>query len=139
MTSEAQEVDAEIATRTVAGDVIVARMERLPFTRKHWSIAVLLSVGTFFDAFDSLIIGAVLAVIVTSLGITFQAAGILISAAFAGQFIGALAAGLLSEIFGRRVVLLGTLLTFGLMARWSAHSPRISISCTSRASSRALD
>src|SRR5579884_2334156 len=91
-------------------------MERLPFTRKHWAITVLLSAGTFFDAFDSLIIGSVLAVIVTSLGITFQAAGILVSAAFAGQLIGALAAGVLSELVGRRLVLLGTLLIFGSMA-----------------------
>jgi MFS transporter, putative metabolite:H+ symporter len=107
---EAQETD------TTAADVIVARMERLPFTRKHWAIAVLLSTGTFFDAFDSLIIGSVLAVIVTSLGITIQAAGILISAAFAGQLLGALVAGVLSELVGRRLVLLGTLLIFGLMA-----------------------
>jgi putative MFS transporter len=100
----------------VAGDVIVARMERLPFTRKHWAIAALLAAGTFFDAFDSIIIGSVLAVIVTSLGITIQAAGILVSAAFAGQLIGALAAGVLSELVGRRLVLLGTLTIFGLMA-----------------------
>ena len=110
------ETEAEAQARAVAGDVIVARMERLPFTRKHWTIAALLSTGTFFDAFDSLIIGSILAVIVTSLGIPIQAAGILISAAFAGQLIGALAAGVLSEIVGRRVVLLGTMVIFGLMA-----------------------
>jgi putative MFS transporter len=104
------------AVTAVASDVIVARMERLPFTRKHWAIAALLSAGTFFDAFDSLIIGSVLAVIVSSLGITIQAAGILVSAAFAGQLIGALAAGVLSEMLGRRVVLLGTMVIFGLMA-----------------------
>jgi MFS transporter, putative metabolite:H+ symporter len=104
------------AVEAVAGDVIVARMERLPFTRKHWAIAALLSAGTFFDAFDSIIIGSVLAVIVTSLGITIQAAGILISAAFAGQLIGALAAGVLSELVGRRLVLLGTMTIFGSMA-----------------------
>ena len=100
----------------IAGDEIVARMERLPFTRKHWKIAALLSTGTFFDAFDSLIIGSVLAVIVGSFGITIQSAGILISAAFAGQLIGALVAGVLSEIVGRRLVLLGTMIIFGLMA-----------------------
>ena len=98
------------------GDVIVARMERLPFTRKHWAIAVLLSTGTFFDAFDSLIIGAILVVIVTSLQIPIQAAGILVGAAFAGQLIGALVAGVLSELVGRRLVLLGTLLIFSSMA-----------------------
>jgi len=106
----------EAAEVAAAADVIVARMERLPFTRKHWNIAALLSTGTFFDAFDSLIIGSVLAVIVTSLGISIQAAGILVSAAFAGQLIGALAAGVLSEFVGRRVVLLGTMTIFGLMA-----------------------
>src|SRR5579859_2581093 len=106
----------EAAEVAAASDVVVARMERLPFTRKHLKIAALLSTGTFFDAFDSLIIGSVLAVIVTSLGISIQAAGILVSAAFAGQLIGALAAGVLSEFLGRRLVLLGTMTIFGLMA-----------------------
>jgi putative MFS transporter len=108
--------DAEVGEQVRPGDVIVARMERLPFTRKHWAIAVLLATGTFLDGFDSLIIGSVLAVIVTSLNISIQAAGILISAAFAGQLIGALVAGVLSELVGRRLVLLGTLLIFGSMA-----------------------
>src|SRR5690348_5646947 len=91
-------------------------MERLPFTRKHWNIAALLSMRTFFDAFDSLIIGSVLAVIVTSLGSQSKAAGILVSAAFAGQSIGALAASVRSEFVDRRLVLLATLTIFGLMA-----------------------
>lgn len=109
-------VSVSDAATAVASDVIVARMERLPFTRKHWTIAALLSTGTFFDAFDSLIIGSVLAVIVSSLNIPIQAAGILVSAAFAGQLIGALVAGVLSEVVGRRLVLLGTMVLFGLMA-----------------------
>jgi hypothetical protein len=57
-TVTATTTDAEAAEQINPGDIIVARMERLPFTRKHWAIAVLLAAGTFFDGFDSLIIGS---------------------------------------------------------------------------------
>ena len=54
---QATEIDADIASRAVVVDVIVARMGRLPFTRKHRVIAVLPSTGTFSDAFAGQLLG----------------------------------------------------------------------------------
>jgi hypothetical protein len=39
----------------IEADNTVARLERLPFGRVHFRVASLLGVGTFFDAFDSLV------------------------------------------------------------------------------------
>jgi hypothetical protein len=51
---------------TERGDII-ARIERLPFTSFHFHAALILAVGTFFDAFDAVSIASVLTVIFTSL------------------------------------------------------------------------
>src|SRR5579864_6824845 len=57
-----------IGTQTSrAADEIVARLERLPFTRFHLHMASVLGMGTFFDAFDGLSMGVALTVIFTTL------------------------------------------------------------------------
>ena len=41
-------------------DILVARLERLPFSRKHWLVAAVLCTATFFDGYDNLMITAAL-------------------------------------------------------------------------------
>ncbi|WP_051581177.1 MFS transporter [Pseudonocardia acaciae] len=112
---------------TRAADDTVARLERLPFGRVHLRVASLLGVGTFFDAFDSLVIGAVLTVVINTFHVDFAMAGVLISAAYVGQFIGALTLGMLAERYGRRLGFIISLAIFGLLslaaaAAWSFES-----------------
>jgi putative MFS transporter len=101
---------------TRAADDTVARLERLPFGRVHFRIASLLGVGTFFDAFDSLVIATVLTVVITSFHVSLGSAGLLISAAYIGQFIGALTLGVVAERYGRRLAFIGSLAVFGLLS-----------------------
>jgi MFS transporter, putative metabolite:H+ symporter len=95
---------------------IIARLERLPWSRFHLRLAAILGVGTFFDAFDSLAIGVALAVVFNTLHISFLNTGLLISAAYVGQFIGAWFFGYLSEVYGRKPAFIGSLLLFGIMS-----------------------
>jgi MFS transporter, putative metabolite:H+ symporter len=99
---------------------IAARLERLPFGRMHLRVAGLLGVGTFFDAFDSLVIATVLTVVLTTFGVGYTSAGILISAAYVGQFIGAIALGILAERRGRKIAFVLALGTFGLLSLLAA-------------------
>jgi len=106
---------------------IIARLERLPFSRFHWKLAAILGVGTFFDAFDALTIAVALTVVFTTLHIGFMNAGFLISAAYVGQFIGAWAFGYLSEKYGRKPAFVIALLLFGVLSvatafAWDFHS-----------------
>lgn len=94
----------------------VARLERLPFGRFHFRLASLLGVGTFFDAFDSLIIATVLTVVFTTFHVDFANAGILISAAYVGQFIGAIVLGAVAERHGRKIAFVISLGAFGLVS-----------------------
>src|SRR5580658_82533 len=109
-----------------SGDII-ARIERLPFSRFHFHAASILAVGTFFDAFDSICIAVALAVIFTSLHIGFFNAGLLLSSGFVGQFFGAWIFGFYSERSGRKVAFVVALLLFGLLSMvvafaWSLQS-----------------
>src|SRR5919199_4026425 len=87
-------------------DALIARLERLPFTRKHWLVAAVLCTATFFDGYDNLMITATLPLIVASLGLSLAEAGVLITAPFWGQAIGAPLSGILAERWGRRAAVL---------------------------------
>lgn len=118
----------DVRTGAGAGDAsavtedTVARLERLPFGRVHLRVAALLGTGTFFDAFDSLMIASVLTVVITAFGVDFGVAGLLISSAYVGQFIGALALGALAERYGRRLAFIISLGSFGLLSLAAALS-----------------
>jgi len=97
-------------------DNTVARLERLPFGRYHLRVGALLGVGTFFDAFDSLIIAVVLTVVFTQFDVDFANAGLLISAAYVGQFVGAIVLGVVAERYGRKLGFVISLAAFGLLS-----------------------
>lgn len=109
-------------TASRAADEIVARLERLPFSRFHLRLASLLGTGTFFDAFDSLAIAVALTVVFTTLHIGFVNAGLLISSAYIGQFVGAIVFGYTSEVFGRRLSFVIALGIFGFFSVLAAIS-----------------
>src|SRR5579875_1938288 len=94
-------------------DMVIGRLERVPIFRFHARLGTLLAVGTFFDAYDSIVISVVLTVVFTTLRISLLASGLLISVAYVGQLVGSLAAGYLSERYGRRKVFVGALAVFG--------------------------
>jgi putative MFS transporter len=80
---------------------IAARLERLPYSRWHITITVVLGVAIFFDSFDSLAIAYVLPVLKEQWHIPPQSIGGLISIANFGQALGALTFGWIAERIGR--------------------------------------
>lgn len=102
--------------------VLIARLDRIPFSRAHIKIASILGLGTFFDAYDALAISTALTVIFRTLHIGFVNTGILIGASYIGQFIGAVFAGALSERYGRKTVFMTALFIFGVFSIGTALS-----------------
>jgi MFS transporter, putative metabolite:H+ symporter len=80
---------------------IVARLERLPYSRWHITVIAVLGVAIFFDSFDSLAIAYVLPVLIRDWHIPPASIGGLISIANFGQALGALTFGLIAERIGR--------------------------------------
>lgn len=109
-----------LATLTAQRGDIIARLERLPFSRLHLRLAAILSIGTFFDAFDAICIAVALTVIFTTLHIGFFDAGLVFSSAYIGQFIGAWGFGFLSERYGRKNAFIWALLLYGVLSMATA-------------------
>lgn len=101
-------------------DEVAARMDRLPMTPLHRLTSGTIALGTFFDAFDSLIIASALTAIITSLHIGYAQIGLLISSAYLGMTVGAPFFGWLSEHVGRKPVVVWMVASFGVLSLLAA-------------------
>lgn len=93
--NESPGIEARAAQR------LLARMENVPFSRWHTRPRVVMGSATFFDAFDALSLAFALPVLIGLWKITPAEVGVLISASYLGQLIGALTFSSFAEKFGR--------------------------------------
>jgi MFS transporter, putative metabolite:H+ symporter len=99
-----------------AVDRIVARLERLPTSWWQVKTRIIVGAATFFDAFDSLAIASVLPVIAPLWKLTPPQIGLLISAGFLGQLLGALLFGFVAERHGRMTAMIWSIALFSVMS-----------------------
>jgi putative MFS transporter len=112
---------------TITQQEVVARLERLPLSSWQIKTRVIVGTATFFDAFDALAIAFILPAIIPLWQMKPADIGWLISMGYVGQLIGALAGGWLAERFGRRPVIIASILWFGVLSiacafAWSYNS-----------------
>ena len=98
------------------GAEILARMERLPVSWWHVKARIIVGIGTFFDAVDIMAITYALPAFVDSWKMSPQQIGLVLSAAFFGQLIGALIAGWAAERWGRLMVTMVTVGIYSVMS-----------------------
>jgi putative MFS transporter len=91
---------------------IVARLERLPVTRRLLLIRIVIGSATFFDAYTVLVIAFAMPQLVTEWKLSPAMVGYILSAGYLGQVFGAITFGWLAEKFGRMNTLLITILLF---------------------------
>jgi MFS transporter, putative metabolite:H+ symporter len=94
-------VETPLKPDVVSGADLIARLERVAFSRWHVRARVIMGSATFFDAFDALSLAFVLPVLVRVWGISAVQIGWLIAAGYLGQFAGGLVFGALAERHGR--------------------------------------
>jgi putative MFS transporter len=97
-------------------DTIVARVERLPVSRWHAFMRVVMGSATFFDAFDSLAIAFVIPALIGLWHMRPAQIGLLISAGFVGQMLGSIFFGWLAERYGRLRSLTWTILVISALS-----------------------
>ena len=110
-----------------SAEEIAARVDRLPVSRWHVKARIIIGVATFFDAFDALAIASVLPVLVPMWKLTPPQIGLLISAGFLGQLLGAVFFGWIAERYGRMTGMAWSILIFAIMSlvcagAWSYNS-----------------
>src|SRR6185437_10283309 len=103
---------------------LMSRLESLPFSRWHRSLALVAFFGTLFDAADFALFGGALPLIAHEFGLGPAQAGLLATAGLVGAFLGALFWGTISDYIGRRTAFQTTVGIFavftGLVATsWS--------------------
>jgi putative MFS transporter len=93
---------------------IAQRLERLPLTRTHWIILLAAGVGWLFDSMDVGLVSFVLPAIQKAWQLQPTQLGLIGSVGMIGMFLGAAVSGMLADKWGRRSVILFTLVLFGL-------------------------
>lgn len=101
-----------IALHSAANAELVARLERLPVTRRLLLIRVIVGIATFFDAYTVLAIAFAMPQLVSEWKLAPAEVGFIISAGYVGQLFGAVIFGSLAEKLGRLKTLFITIVLF---------------------------
>lgn len=111
-----------MTTQTIASEAdnlrnakIIARLERLPVTRRLTLIRIIIGSATFFDAYTVIVIAYAMPQLTDQWNISLGMVGIILSAGYLGQLFGAIGFGSLAERIGRLPTLLITILLFVTM------------------------
>jgi len=88
------------------------RLESLPMTKKTWGVLIIIGLGLMFDSMDQGMISGVIAAIGKDWELTKYELSWLTSSGVLGMIVGAALSGLISDRYGRRTVILSTLLIF---------------------------
>ena len=99
---------------------IAARLERLPFSSFHYRLFAMGALGFLFDSINGIVFAFVLPMLRTAWHIDSVQVGLLASAQAIGYLVGALLAGTLGDLIGRRPIMMWSLAVFTLLTMVSA-------------------
>lgn len=95
-------------------EYIASRIDRLPSTPMLKKILILTGIGWMFDAMDQGMVSGVMAAIGSDWGLGKEQIGLLGSAGMLGMILGAALSGMAADRWGRRNVVMVTLIIYGI-------------------------
>lgn len=107
---------------------IASRIDRLPNTPMMRKVLLLTGIGWMFDAMDQGMVSGVMAAISRDWALTTDQLGLLGSSGMLGMALGAALSGMAADKWGRRTVVMSTLVIYGIasaLAGFSANFPML--------------
>jgi putative MFS transporter len=100
-----------------------ARLDRLPIGNFHYRLLALIGAGLFLDGFELYLTAGVLGSLTKSGWSTMALNASFVSATFMGMVVGAWAAGIIGDRYGRRFAYQFNLMVFGLASLGAVFAP----------------
>src|ERR1700753_771162 len=104
---------------------VAARLNRLPVTRRHVAITVIVGVGMFFDLYEVFLAGTLSTVLKTHFHVAADPLKAVLASAFVGAFVGAILLSRLADRLGRRRAFFLTLGIYSVFSVLAAFSPNV--------------
>ncbi len=110
----AQQSSSKAATLTQAA--LAARLDRLPVSRFHIVVLIVAALSLFFDTLDTVVTGFVLATLRTEWSFDAAVLGQLSAIGLGGYLVGSLFAGFGADKYGRKKMIMVTLVFYSLFS-----------------------
>lgn len=111
------------ASGASAAALVAARLDRLPVTRWHRVLALLVGVGSFFDLYEVFLGGVLGAEVAKEWALTSTEKSAVVASAFLGMFVGSTVLSVLADRLGRRRMFLLNLAAYSLCSLLTAAAP----------------
>jgi len=102
---------------------VAARLDRLPITRTHVVVMVVIGLGLFFDAYENFLAATISTVLKSQLSLSTNQLSLLLGSAFVGQFLGAIVMGRIADRVGRKPAFMVNLAIYSFFSLLGAFSP----------------
>ncbi len=106
---------------------LAARLDRLPASRFHAVVLVVAAISLFFDTLDTVVTGFAFAAFRQGWGLGGFALGITSAIGLAGYLVGSLLVGFAADRWGRKAVMMSSLVLYSLFSAARALSPGIEV------------
>ena len=109
---------------------LVARLDRLPVSRFHFVVLVVAAMSLFFDTLDTIVTGFAFAAFREPWHLGGLALGVTSAIGLAGYLVGSVLVGFAADRWGRKAVMMGSLILYSLFSAARALSPGIEVFAT---------
>ena len=112
---------------TLTTAALVARLDRLPVSRFHFVILVVAAMSLFFDTLDTVVTGFAFAAFREPWHLGGMALGITSAIGLGGYLVGSVLVGFAADRWGRKTVMMGSLVLYSLFSAARALAPGIEV------------
>ena len=118
------------ATQTLTTQALVARLDRLPASRFHVTVLIVAALSLFFDTLDTVVTGFAFAAFREEWHLGGLALGVTSAIGLSGYLVGSVLVGFAADRWGRKTVMMGSLILYSLFSASRALSPGIEVFAT---------